>query len=151
MRKPIALFSLALPLLAAPLLAQTTQIAPLPLHTHNNLAFRREPLLSMQKTLPQTPLTTMEQTTPVLNCFTFDPASDAAQVITAQGWQDWLAQQLHPESIDALNCLAYPPVHVTSAMSGHSTCFLNHSISGLFLKQYIGDACAFNCPRSKDY
>lgn len=71
----------------------------MPQHTHNNLAFRREPLLSTQKTMPQVPLTQLEQAAQVLNRFTFGPTPGMAQVAAAGGLQVWFAQQLHPETI----------------------------------------------------
>ncbi len=119
MRKPVALLPFALSLLTAPLPAQTTQTAPLPLHTHNNLAFRRDPLLSAQKTLPLVSLTPQEQTAQVLNRFTFGPTPGMAQAVAAMGWQGWFAQQLHPEAIpDAMldkRLLAYPSLTMTPA------------------------------------
>ncbi len=119
MRKPTVLFSLALLLPAAPLLAQTAPSAPLSQHTHNNLAFRHEPSLSMQKIPPRASLTAGEQTAQVLNRFTFGPTPGMAQAVAAGGWQVWFAQQLHPETIaDAAlekRLQVYPSLTMTPA------------------------------------
>ncbi len=119
MRKPIALFSLAVSMLTVPVLAQTAPSAPMPQHTHNNLAFRREPLLSTQKTLSQAPLTQVEQTAQILNRFTFGPTPGMAQAVAAEGWQAWFAQQLHPETVADTSLekrlQAYPSLSMTPA------------------------------------
>ncbi len=119
MRKPVILFSFALPLLTVSLLAQTAPSAPISQHTHNNLAFRREPSSSAPKPAPQAPLTPREQTAQILNRFTFGPTPDMAQAVAAGGWQAWFAQQLRPETIadTALEkrLQAYPSLTMTPA------------------------------------
>ena len=86
MRKSAALFLLALPLLAAPLPAQSAPTAPLPLHTHNNLAFRREPIPATQQAPDPAPLTQGERTAPIQDCLTFDPAPDDAPMQRLQAY-----------------------------------------------------------------
>jgi uncharacterized protein (DUF1800 family) len=45
------------------------------------------------------PLSRRDQTIQVLDRFSFGPTPGMVQTVTAEGWQKWFAQQLHPESI----------------------------------------------------
>ncbi len=81
---------LAIALFAAPLLSQS------PGRAHNNLAHRHTPA---NPTPASIPLTAEEQSTQVVNRFTFGTTPGLAAAVAAGGWEHWFAQQLQPASV----------------------------------------------------